>query len=130
VIDQVRDPDAHVQTVVCWGTYDDKHPLLVVPAPIVLPTLHDRSSELIKIVNEYAVEAVAALGAPIECLSTADRAWVIKHGTASLDEIEKSVMRLVAIRGSCNLSAAAARLGMAPVSLSRWISRRGRLPAR
>jgi hypothetical protein len=83
-----------------------------------------------RIVDEYALDAVAALGAPIECLNTADRAWVIRHGTDSFDEIEKSVMRLVAIRVSRNLSAAAARLGMAPVSLSRWIRRRGRLPAR
>jgi DNA-binding transcriptional LysR family regulator len=33
-------------------------------------------------------------------------------------------LRLVAIRESRNLSNAAARLGMAPVSLSRWIGRR------
>ena len=41
-----------------------------------------------------------------------------------LAEIEKATLRLVAIRSSRNVSAAAARLGMAPVSLSRWIGRR------
>jgi len=41
-----------------------------------------------------------------------------------LPDIEKATLRLVAIRESRNLSAAAARLGMAPVSLSRWIGRR------
>jgi len=38
--------------------------------------------------------------------------------------IEKATLRLVAIRESRNLSSAAAPLGMAPVSLSRWIGRR------
>jgi len=33
-------------------------------------------------------------------------------------------LRLVAIRASRNMSAAAERLGMAPVSLSRWLDRR------
>jgi hypothetical protein len=41
-----------------------------------------------------------------------------------LPDIEKATLRLVAIRESRNLSSAAARLGMAPVSLSRWIGRR------
>jgi hypothetical protein len=49
------------------------------------------------------------------------------HSAASLPDIEKATLRLVAIRESRNLSGAAARLGMAPVSLSRWVGRR-RLP--
>lgn len=39
-------------------------------------------------------------------------------------EIEKATRRVVALRVSRNLSQAAARLGMAPVSLWRWILRR------
>jgi hypothetical protein len=124
VIDQVRDPDAHVQTIVCWGPRDDSNPLLVVPAPIVVPPLRDRSSELTRIVDEYALDAVVALTAPAKCFSTADRTWVIDHATGSLHAIEKATLRLVAVRTSRNISAAAARLQMAPVSLSRWISGR------
>jgi len=46
------------------------------------------------------------------------------HSGSTLPDIEKATLRLVAIRESRNLSSAAARLGMAPVSLSRWIGRR------
>jgi transposase-like protein len=44
--------------------------------------------------------------------------------TTSLSEIEKATLRLVALRSSATVSQAAARLGMAPVSLSRWVARR------
>jgi len=53
-----------------------------------------------------------------------DHAWVRVHAAASLTDIEKATLRLVAIRTSRNLSGAAARLGMAMVSLSRLRGRR------
>jgi len=59
----------------------------------------------------------------------ADRRWVIESASATLAEIEKTALRLVAIRMSRTLSRAAERLGMAPVSLSRWIGRRQLPPA-
>jgi hypothetical protein len=50
--------------------------------------------------------------------------YVLRNAPLTLGEIEKATLRLVAIRASHNMSNAAARLGMAPVSLSRWIGRR------
>lgn len=47
----------------------------------------------------------------------------------TLAEIEKATLRLVAIEMSSNLSRAAERLGMAPVSLTRWVGRRKLPPA-
>jgi hypothetical protein len=127
VIDRVRDPAAHVQTVVCWGQLDPGHPLLVVPAPIVVPSIRERTGELSWVVDEYAADAVATLHARAECFTVQDRAWVSEHASRSLDEIDKATLRIVAIRMSRNLSDAAARLDMAPVSLSRWFARRPRL---
>jgi DNA-binding transcriptional LysR family regulator len=46
------------------------------------------------------------------------------HAAATLGEIEKATLRLTAIRMRGSIGRAAARLGMAPVSLSRWIGRR------
>jgi hypothetical protein len=128
VIDRVRDPSAHVQTVVCWGKLDQRNPLLVVPAPIVVPSIRERAAELPWIVEEYAVDAIATLSARADCFTVGDRAWVAEHASRSLVEIDKATLRIVAIRMSRNLSDAAARLDMAPVSLSRWFSRRPRLP--
>lgn len=58
-----------------------------------------------------------------------DYAWVRDHAASSLAGIEAAMLRLVTLRTSRNPSHAAARLGMAPVSLFRWLDRRGSLPA-
>lgn len=54
----------------------------------------------------------------------ADHEWVRKFSASSLPDIEKGTRRLVAFRVSRNMSDAATRLRMAPVSLSRWLGRR------
>lgn len=42
----------------------------------------------------------------------------------SLSEIEKTTLRLIALRSFATVSQAALRLGMAAVSLARWAERR------
>jgi hypothetical protein len=123
-IDQVRDPEAHIQTIVCWGPHDGRHPLLVVPAPIVVPSLRGRASEMARIVDEYARDAAAALHVACDRFTADDRTWIVNHASRSLDEIEKGALRLTAIRASRNIRTAAMRLEMAPVSLARWMARR------
>lgn len=86
--------------------------------------------ELPRIVDEYAIDAVAELRALGEGFTAADRQWVLANAPLTLAEIEKATLRLVAIRASRNMSDAAARLGMAPVSLSRWVGRRKLPPMR
>ena len=125
VLTALRDPDARVQLVVCTAAADDCKSYLAVP--ITVPSLVGREPEIDRIIAEYAEDAVIALGAPRAGFPAADRDWVREHSATSLPEIEKATLRLVALRNSRNLSNAAARLGMAPVSLSRWIGRR-RMP--
>jgi hypothetical protein len=112
-----------VQIIVCSDGRDDAHPFLTLPVPIRIPSLIVRTHELPRIVAEYAVDAAAELGALGEGFTDADRQWVLQNAPLTLAEIEKATLRLVAIRASRNMSNAAARLGMAPVSLSRWIGR-------
>lgn len=69
---------------------------------------------------------IAEPGAPHEAFTADDRAWVRDHAARSLAEIEKTTLRLVALRTSGNLSDAAARLGMAPVSLDNGSVAEGR----
>lgn len=88
-----------------------------------MPPLAERTSEIHRIVDEYAADAIAELHARDACLTAGDRRWIIEHPT-SLAEIEKATMRVVALRMSRHLSEAAERIGMAPVSLWRWILRR------
>jgi len=100
---------------------------LVRPGPIEVPPLTGRASELPRIVDEYVLDAIVELAPPPRSLVLAerDRQWLIEHAAAmSLSEIEKATLRLVALRSSVNMSHAAGRLGMAPVSLARWAERR------
>jgi pSer/pThr/pTyr-binding forkhead associated (FHA) protein len=122
VVTAFRDPSSQVRLVICTQTPEECEEYLVVP--ITIPPLASRSDEVDQIITEYAEDAIRELGALRTGFLPADRDWVRKHSASSLPDIEKATLRLVAIRESRNLSTAAARLGIAPVSLSRWIGRR------
>ncbi|HEX7797264.1 MAG TPA: hypothetical protein VF456_23040, partial [Vicinamibacterales bacterium] len=116
-------PDSRVQLIVCT-TSRARIGLFTIPMPIEVPPLGIREIELPRIIQAYADEVIAALSAPVSCLSEDDQAWVIKHDARSLSDIEKATLRIVALRMTDNVHQAARMLGMAPVSLSRWLGRR------
>jgi hypothetical protein len=118
-----------VLCAICAGQRVDPHPPLILPAPLAVPPLAHRSAELDQIIAEYAGDAIAELAAPPSSFTADDHAWVRDHAASSLAETETATLRLVALRTSRNLSGAAARLGMAVVSLSRWLGRRRSPPA-
>jgi hypothetical protein len=113
-----------VQLVVCAGERDAEHPFLVRSASLHLPPLAGRAAELDRVIAEYAADAVADLGVAPGTFTDGDHAWVRQHATSSLPEIEKVTLRIAALRASSSMSYAAGRLGVAPVSLTRWIDRR------
>jgi pSer/pThr/pTyr-binding forkhead associated (FHA) protein len=121
VVAALRAQSSQVRLVICAQTAEkcDEH----LTVPIAIPPLSTRPNEIDQIITEYAEDAITELGTPRTGFLPADRAWVRMHSASFLPDIEKATLRLVAIRESRNLSAAAARLGMAPVSLSRWIGR-------
>jgi hypothetical protein len=96
--------------------------------PIEVPPLANREAELPRIVQAYANDAIAELGTGPSCFSDNDCEWVMKHGAASLSEIEKATLRIVAVNMSGNVPRAAKRLRMAYVSLLRWLRRREAIP--
>ena len=122
VVAALRASDSQVRLVICIQTAEECEEDLAVP--ITIPPLDTRPDEIDRIITEYAEDATVELGTLRANFLPADRDWVRIHSASSLPDIEKATLRLVAIRESRNLSAAAARLGMAPVSLSRWIGRR------
>jgi len=123
---QLRATD-DVLFIVCIE-HDDADPLLVRPAPIIVPPLASRATEIDRVIAEFAADAIVQLGAERTGFTAADHLWVRRHAATSLPEVEKATLRLVAIRASGSASAAAARVGMAPVSMLRWLGRR-RQPA-
>ncbi|HEY0254159.1 MAG TPA: FHA domain-containing protein [Kofleriaceae bacterium] len=122
VIDALRTPAWRVQLIVCSPGAEDHSQFFAVP--ITVPPLASRLDEIDRIVDEYAGDALRDLDAPRELFTAADRTWVRTYSAKSLPDIEKGAIRLVSLHLSRNLSEAAERLGMAPVSLSRWIGRR------
>jgi hypothetical protein len=102
----------------------DRRLLLAGPTPISVPPLTRRMHELPRIVEEYAAESIADMHASSACFTRVDLEWVLGHAAQSLAEIEKATQRIVALKAAPNCSQAADMLGMAPVSLSRWLGRR------
>jgi hypothetical protein len=121
----LRDPSTDVQLVVCSDASLATHPFLVRPVPLLVPALGMRVRELPRIIDAYARDAIEALGADDECFTADDRRWVIEHAAGSLAEIKTATLRLVALRQADGVTnRAAKRLGMAHISLARWLARR------
>lgn len=126
-----------VMFIVCASLSAGADPLLIRPRPLVLPPLATRrSDEIDRVIAEYAADACAELCAPPGSFTESDHVWVREHAATLLDEVEMATLRLVAIRVSRSVNAAADRLGMPRSSLHCWVERisgalgRGRLPGR
>lgn len=100
----------------------------VINPAIQIPSLERRAGELPAVIDAYVADAAEALSFSRSLFTDEDREWVLAHASTSLPEIEKATQRLLSLRGSRNVSNAAWRLHMAPVSLTRWLGRRT-LPA-
>ena len=118
----LRDPRSRVQLVVCAQAPRYCEPFLA--APIMLPALVDRAGEVDRIILEYADDAYVQFGIRRFALPPEDHDWVRRNASSSLADIEKATLRLIALRAFKTVTGAAVRLGMAQVSLARWIQRR------
>ncbi len=111
-----------VMLILCADTRTADSSLMIRPAPVVVPPLAGRAHELPRIIAEYADEAIADL--ELAEFPAADREWVLQNAATSFDEIDKATRRLAMVRATGSVTAAAYRLGMSQVSLSRWLGRR------
>jgi hypothetical protein len=125
VLRTFREPDNSAQLFVCMRPGTRARDAWLSGAELIdFPSLDSRESELSRIIAEYASEATTLLKASESCFLDIDREWVSRVSAQSLPDIAKGTLRAVAIRMSRNLKEAARVLGMAPVSLSRWLARR------
>lgn len=124
----VRDLSSDVQVIICGAGRYGTEPFLILPVPIQVPPISTRTDDLPRIIDEYALDAIAALGARPDSFTAEDREWVIHHAASTFSDVEKATLRLVALRMSESIASAAALLGMKRVSLERWLGRREVLP--
>ena len=114
----IREPTSRAQLVVCTHAMQQG----TVGTPIILPPLVERIAERDRIIDAYAVDAVAELAG---VFTAEDRAWVRKNESATLPDIERAVRRLAVIRSARgDLTAAASRLAMSYSALFEWVARR------
>jgi hypothetical protein len=119
-------PESAVRLIVCMSA--SRGEAFMKSDAIELPPLEIRESEVPQIIDEYVAEAICSLSVPQRSFTNADRQWVIRHSAQTIPEIAKGTLRVVALNTSPTYPHAARRLGMATVSLDRWVSRRGPLP--
>jgi hypothetical protein len=91
--------------------------------PLEVPPLSSRAPESDRLLQESLDEAVAELGAESLRIPRQLRQKIL-DSIPSFAELEKTALRVAALASTTNISQAAARLGMAPVSLRRWLDRR------
>ncbi len=114
-------PDVQVMILCEETALDVAH---VAQGTITIPPLCTRSREQIaNVVREYLLEAKAELGSS-EPLFPSDLEWLMKHSARTFAEVKKGTLRITALRMADTMVEAASLLGMAPVSLRRWLGRR------
>jgi hypothetical protein len=114
--------DLRVRLVICH-----RDPTEVSPdtaAAIRLPSLASRAGEIDQIIEAYARDAIAALGAKPTSFTEHERDWLRHRRPGSLSEIARATERLVALREFGSIANAAERLGISHVALRRWLNRR------
>ena len=102
---------------------------LAAGCTIAIPPLRTRSkAQIANVIREYFLEAAASLGVDTPPLPE-DREWLMEHSATSFAEVAKGTRRITAMRRcDSSLVKAAELLGMKPVSLRRWLERRGMTP--
>jgi hypothetical protein len=92
--------------------------------PIEIPALDTRRVELPQIVDAYALDVIAALGARATSYTAVDRDAIVRWPLTTLADVEESVRRMIAIREFGGVTGAAVHIGVSHSSLSRWLARR------
>ena len=92
--------------------------------PIEVPPLATREADLPRLVDEYAADAIARLGARPSSYTMADRARLLEVPSHNLADLETTMLRLIALREYGGVTRAAPHLGLTHSALSRWFARR------
>jgi hypothetical protein len=124
--ESVRDAAPFPTVFVCLHGDDRVRDLLC--RPLEIPPLAARASESHRLLQESLDEAATTLGTGRLRLPRQARQGILE-GVVSFADLEKTALRVVALASARNTSQAAVRLGMALVSLTRWLHRRPWLTA-
>jgi hypothetical protein len=119
---ELRQPTCRAQLVVCSKNADTA--AIFNPAPIVIPPLASRTSELERIIEGYTIDATSRLRVLKLALAPVEIAWILERSSSTLPEIQTATLRLAAIRRAGTVSGGAALLGLSHVTMLRWLENR------
>ena len=125
VLVSLRLPNVRARLVITANTAEaaaEVATMIRVVGRITLPSLRERAGELDRIVDAYARETAASLGAPGPNLGEHDVDWIRRDNVDTHDDLETLVLRIVAVR-NWGVTEAARRLGMSHGALSRYMQR-------
>jgi len=118
---RLADPAEDVRLMVCYPPSRLGDIELARPTPVVVAPLAGRDIQ--RMIDEYAEEARADLDMTDQ-ITAAQATWIAAH-SHDHNALETAVRRFIALSCTRGICDAAYHLGMAPVSLSRWMRRRG-----
>jgi hypothetical protein len=116
---RIDDPEHAARVVVC-----SRAPTDIASVAIRIPALSERLPEVERVVEEFAIDAIAAHNAKPTSWTARDREWLLERSPRTLAEIEVATSRLVAVREWGGVTKAAPHVGLSHAALSRWLSRR------
>lgn len=129
VLVSLRLPDTRARLIVGADDYEVGAQLAAMVPTITtlqIPPLAQRSGDIDRVLQAYAADAVAALGAPGAALREHDLKWIKDSKVSTLEEAAEVMLRVVAMR-NWGVTEGAERLGITHGALSRW-ARRRKLP--
>jgi hypothetical protein len=115
--------EARVRLVICYRS--GAPPASTVGTAIDVPSLAIRPEDLDRIIEEYAADSIASLGAARTSFTPYEHEWLKRRQPGTISEIGRSLNRLISIRQHGSIAAAATHLGLSRVALSNWLRRRG-----
>ncbi|MGE0401918.1 MAG: FHA domain-containing protein [Kofleriaceae bacterium] len=127
VLVSLRLPNIRVRLVIVANTAEaaaEVATMIRVVARIAIPTLRERVDELDRLAVSYAHGGARALGAASPALGPHDLVWVRADDIQTHEELEKLMLRIVAVR-NWGVTEASGRLSMSHGALSRYLRRHG-----
>jgi hypothetical protein len=117
-----REQSAPAQLIICAGETSKR---AAVAPSIIVPQLTRRpTADVHRIVFDYALDAIDALGAKLASFTEADRERVVAQEAKTWADIEIATLRIVARKYSGSVHGAAERLGISHAGLGKWLKRR------
>jgi hypothetical protein len=114
----LRIPECLTQLAICAP--NERDALIFNPAPIVVPSLSTRSTEIDRLIETYTDDAANELELRRFRLSVGAHAWIRGRSAETLADIQRATLRLAAVHKAGTMTAAAPLLKLSHTGMIKW----------